>query len=323
MDKVNEYSDEMRKIRSLLIVTALQERHDLRVVRIIKSFSKDLIWDTLDDLMIDPEVWDYAIEKRRFEPKLVFCHPDILLDHPETSFYYRGLCGLSIKAAKEYIGAIENLEAGNVRARIDKNKSLRMARTYNTFICTIISNSFDWTLENGRRTIIATLGITLDGTMRNRIGDIAEQRVRAIVLDYVFKQSLLVNPRGSLQELLQAPEQHFELKNDIGMAFGSEPDISFTREERLLAVVEVKGGTDPAGALERYGAATKSFQHSVNVSPQCQNFFLSAVFTKELTSRISQDRLVNKSFNIVDLLHDKTYRREFLNELFHHTLRLV
>jgi hypothetical protein len=33
--------------------------------------------------------------------------------------------------------------------------------------------------------------------------------------------------------------------------------------QTLLAVVEIKGGIDPAGALERYVAATKSFQHAL------------------------------------------------------------
>jgi len=319
----NEYSDELRKIKSLLIVTSLQERKDLRAVRAIRSFRGNLDWKLLDQLLIDPESWDYAVEQRGFDPKLVFCHPDLLLGHPESSLYYRGLCGLSIKAAKEYFGAIENLEAGSTRAKIDRDKAIRMARTYNTFISTIISNSFDWTLENGRRTIIATLGITLDGSMRNRIGDIAEQRVRIVVLEYVVDRELLVKPRASLEKLAFAGQKEFRLKHDTIMLFGSEPDISFKSKGQLLATVEIKGGIDPAGALERYGAATKSFQHAVSVSPQCQNFFLSAVFTKELSSRIDRDRLVNKSFNIVDVLQDKTVRGDLLTELFHHTLRLL
>lgn len=319
----NEYTDELRRIKSLLIVTSLQERKDLRAVRAIKSFKENLDWKAADELMVDPEAWDYAIEKRGFEPKLVFCHPDILLCHPEASLYYRGLCGLSIKAAKGYVGAIDNLEAGNPRAKIDRNKAVRMARTYNTFISTIISNSFDWTLENGRRTIIATLGITLDGSMRNRIGGIAEERVRAVVLEHIMDYGLLTTPRVSLEKLMRATKHEYRLKQNVIMRFGSEPDISFKKDGLLLATVEIKGGVDPAGALERYGAATKSFSHALSINPQCQNFFLSAVFTKELSSRISQDRSINKHFNVVDILQHKVVRGEFLAELFHHTLRLV
>ncbi len=101
------------------------------------------------ELMIDKDVWKYAVEERGFDPKLVFCHPDILLNAPITSLYYRGLCGLSLKIAKSYFGAIENLESGNPRARIDKEKAMKMATTYNTYICSIIKNSTDWTLDNG------------------------------------------------------------------------------------------------------------------------------------------------------------------------------
>ena len=41
-----------------------------------------------------------------------------------------------------------------------------------------------------------------------------------------------------------------------------------------MAVIEVKGGTDSAGALERYGAAKKSFEHAIEVSPRCKNFYI-------------------------------------------------
>ena len=107
------------------------------------------------------------------------------------------------------------------------------------------------------------------------------------------------------------------------MRFGSEPDISFWRKEELLAVVEIKGGTDPAGALERYGAATKSFQHAVQTASRCRNFYLGAVFTPELERRIGEDRLVERPFNLVAILDKKETREEFLTELFHHTLRLI
>lgn len=69
------------------------------------------------------------------------------------------------------------------------------------------------------------------------------------------------------------------LKGDMTMRFDSEPDISFTEDNEYLAVVEIKGGIDPAGALERHGAATKSFQHAIEGNPRCKNFYLGGVYT--------------------------------------------
>lgn len=200
-----------------------------------------------------------------------------------------------------------------------------MARGYNTFICSVVKNSTDWTLENGHRTILATLGITLDGKMRNRVGKIAEDRIRRLILNWLIEKDLVAAPRLSKEDLQTAEHipRVYELRQGITMRFGSDPDVEFTQNDQALAVIEIKGGIDPAGALERYGAATKSFQHAVDRSPRCRNFYLGAVYTSELHRRIKADRLVEKSFDVVEVLQSSEKRRQFFDELFHHVLRLV
>lgn len=323
MAKVTSYSDELRLIRSLLIVTSLQKRHDLKATEKIQKLKDSLDWEPLSDLMIDAEVWRYAVRDKGFDPRLVFCHPDVLLKIPVSSLYYRGLCGLSMKIAKSYFGAIENLESGNPRARIDRRKAWKMATTYNTFICSIIKNSTDWTLENGYRTIIATIGITLDGRMRNKIGDVAEERIKTLLMEWLIENKLVKGPTLTKEAIYQQLPKSCDLVKDFRMIFGSEPDVSFYHKDELLAVIEIKGGTDAAGALERYGAATKSFQHSLKSSKRCRNFYLAAVFTPELERRMKDDRLVEKVFDIVDILDDPDVRTDFFAEIFHHTLRLI
>ncbi len=323
MDEISKYSNELRLIKSLLIVTSLQKREDLKAKNLILKFDKELDWASLENLMIDKEVWNYIHNERGYDPKLVFCHPQILLYNPVTSLYYRGLCGLSIKGAKHYVGAIENLEKGNPRARIDYDKALKMARTYNTFISSIIKNSTTWTLENGYRTIIGTLGITLDGIMRNEVGKIAEERIKTLILEWLNSRNLIIEPSLKDDSIYPDLSYEFLLRNGINMKFGSEPDISFFRGEELLAVIEIKGGTEPAGALERYGAATKSFHHSLENSKRCRNFYLAAIFTNELKRRINEDRLVEKAFDIMTILDNPKNRTEFFQEVFHHSLRII
>jgi hypothetical protein len=322
---MESYSDNLRKVKSLLIVTSLQKRTDIKVFNSLLKLEIQLDWNPLSNLMIEKEVWEYVVKEKLYDPKHVFCHPKVIKELPMSSFYYRGLTGLSIKAARDYIGSIENLEKGNVRAKIDDNKALKMARVYNTFICTIIKGSTDWTLENGKRTVIATLGITLDGIMRNKVGAIAEERIRALVYDWLQNKKLIINfeKESNLDELPRL----CKLKNNINMKFASEPDISFSRNlnnsEELIAVIEIKGGIDPAGALERYGAATKSFQHSLKENQRCKNFFLSAVYTEELKNRIQDDRLVEKFYDIIDILEKQEIRDDFFRELFHYSLRII
>lgn len=221
----------------------------------------------------------------------------------------------------------EGIERAGGAVRFPHEKALKISRTYNTFICSIIKNSADWTLENGYRTIIATLGITLDGVMRNKIGDVAEQRVRGMVLEFLFENDLIVEPRLTREEILDNIPGQCELPARVLLKFGAEPDISFSRVTEagaeLLAIVEIKGDTDPAGALERYGAAIKSFQDALTKNSRCKNFFLSAVYTAELERRIHEDRLVEKYFNLIEILEKSEERQTFFRELFHFTLRLL
>jgi hypothetical protein len=123
MPRTNEYAEHLRRVRSLLIVTSLQKRADLKCVRRIKAFRKKLTWEPLEHLLIDRGVWEY-VSRKRYDPKLVFCHPSILEQEPTASLYYRGVCGLSLKAAKDYFGSVEGLEAGRASARLSDRKSV-------------------------------------------------------------------------------------------------------------------------------------------------------------------------------------------------------
>lgn len=273
--------------------------------------------------MIDRSAWAYVTKKLELEPRLVFCHPDVLRHDPRTSLYYRGLSGLSLKAAKDYCGALESLESGRRSGTLDPETARTLARAYNTFICSVINGSAEWTLDNGFRTIVATIGISVDGSNRNKIGDKAEQLVRTLVVGWLLEHDLIVEPsltKGDLQDSLPTS---YSLRGGITMCFGSEPDIAFRRDGKLIGVVEIKGGTDPAGALERYGAAKKSFESAVAEGERCKNFYLAAVLTTEVNRRIAADRLVEKAFSIIDILEKKDVQESFFDELFNHALRLT
>jgi len=322
MASLNSYEDELRKTKSLIIVAALQLRRDSKATQAIEVYSEKVAWKPLSNLMISRLAWK-QVERQKIEAKFVFCHPKILQASPISSLYYRGLSALSLKAMNSYCGGIELLESG--KATVSAEKALKMARVYNTFTCSVIENSQAWTLENGRRSIIATLGISLDGTVRNKIGTIAEQRIRALIVEWLVGRKLVVSPQLPDKKILDYEKipRLLQLKNGITIEFQAEPDVSFRKDKELLAVIEIKGGIDPAGALERYGAGTKSFQNAVKESSHCKNFYLGAVFTPELDRRIKADRLVEKTFNIIDIVAEPAKRDEFFDEVFNHTLRLT
>ena len=248
----SKYKENLRVAKSLLVVTKLQEGKDVKSRSLINSYRKLLTYEPFDEFLIDENAWNY-IQKKKIEPRLVFCHPEILIAHSEASFYYRCMCGLSIKAAREYNGAIEGLENGNPNARMDYEKALKISRTYNFYMSTIIVNSTNWSLDNGYRTILATMGITLDGIMRNKVGEIGENRTRRMVVEWLIKQNLIIKPAIDIENIPEHLPNEFKLKDNLIMHFSADPDIYFKKNGDLIVTIEIKGGIDPAGALERYG----------------------------------------------------------------------
>ncbi len=182
-------------------------------------------------------------------------------------------------------------------------------------ISSIIEGATNWTLENGYRNIIATMGIGLDGTFRNIIGQDAEELIKTRIVNWLEGRRLIVNRRTDSTE--------FTLPHGYSMRYGSEPDILFRHcdkgMERTVATIEIKGGKDPAGALERLGAMQKSFE----ATPQnCVNILVAGVITQEMDSRL-KSMGVEKVFLLDDLAHDGGGWIEFLNEVFHYTIRIT
>jgi hypothetical protein len=57
-------------------------------------------------------------------------------------------------------------------------------------------------------------------------------------------------------------EPRITLTDKRVVVFADEPDIGFYQDGNIIAAVEIKGGIDKAGVLERVGAAIKSLSRS-------------------------------------------------------------
>ncbi len=87
----------------------------------------------------------------------------------------------------------------------------------------------------------------------------------------------------------------------------------------MVATIEIKGGKDPAGALERLGAVQKSFEAT---PPNCINMLVAGVVTPEMDARLNQMG-VARIFRLDDLAHEGEAWVNFLNEVFHYTIRIT
>ena len=300
------------KQRARRIAGRLAERTDLRIRDRILSFGEELDYRDREWLLIEQTAWEH-IREIGLEPHLVFAHPRIMEEIPQASLHYRGIALLSRKRVAEIAGSIDRWESTPARARVTSDKALRISRLYNAVISSIIIDNTDWTIENGYRNILATMGITEDGAMRNLIGQEAEKAIKERLLDWVFANNLTAEPNPGKEG------SQWDLKEGILMQFGSEPDISFIKNGKYVTLIEIKGGKDPAGALERLGAIQKTFAEA---PVTCKNFLVLGTETDTMRKRLDELGLEGRSF-IDDLLFDDGIWEEFMNEIFHHALRII
>ena len=300
--------------RSAVIAERIRQRTDLALRRTIASFEGDLDFLPLADLAISEGAWAH-VTSSDIDPKLVFAHPLLLLQNPRSSEYYRGIALLPRKRVAEIAGAVDSWEDESRRTVLREAHIIRVAQLYNAVTSSIIEGSDGWTLENGYRNIIANMGIGLDGTVRNLIGQDAERLVKDRIRRWLESRKLIArrNDEGT----------QFDLPDGYSMRYGSEPDIEFRRmvrsESVTVATIEIKGGKDPAGALERLGAIQKSFEAT---PPGCVNMLIAGIVTPEMGERLNRLGIV-KTFLLDDLAHDGESWAEFLNEVFHYTVRIT
>ena len=299
--------------RSAVIAERVRQRTDLELRGIIEGFGEELTFDPLEQLAISQQAWNHVAESG-FDPKLVFAHPVLLSQYPRTSEYYRGIALLSRKRVSEIAVSVDSWESG-ARSAVNEGQSLRVSRLYNAVISSIIEGAVDWTLENGYRNVIANMGIGLDGTVRNLIGRDAEQLVKGRITAWLERRQLI------LQRNVEATQ--FVLPGGYTMRYGSEPDIQFqltaNYETALVATIEIKGGKDAAGALERLGAVQKSFEET---PPNCANFLIAGIITPEMAQRLDTMGVARR-YLLDDLIRDGEPWIGFLNEVFHHTVRIT
>lgn len=297
-------------LRSRLFADILSKRQDKEQRRIIDGFTDKLDFEPIAQLMISSSAWKHVMSIR-VAPQVVFAHPDILRAHPTTSLYYRGVALLSRKRVAQAAVSVTKWEDGTRNQPVRQDAAKKVACLYNAMISSIIEESSDWTLDNGYRNILATMGITLDGMFRNKIGDMAEALVKNRMASWMKEKELILSDNPELGAYM--------LPKDTIMRYGSEPDIEFIRSERCIATIEIKGGRDPAGALERLGAMTKSFAET---PPGCVNFLVAGVITPEMQTRL--DAIGNIKVYLLDnIAQDEGSWEDFTKEVFHHAIRVI
>ena len=266
------------------------------------------------------------IKKEEIEFLRVFAHPKIIVEHPKLIIYYRNVAAIPLKGVQYLAFNISNYEAGK-KKEISYTQALKLAKLFNSHISTIIESTLTINADKINALMYSSAGATIDGSWRNKIGVEAENVVKSYIIRLCLDNNLIdamIDRNGSPVEFDQAtdyisniPEYRgVKLKNKKSILFSSEPDIRFIDETgKPNAVIEVKGGADPAGALERLGAIKKSFEQARKDNPGVTTILNISCITPELKERLEEDKLIDLIFFLTSIIYDMDYRQEFLEEI--------
>ncbi len=291
-------------------------------------------WVDRDSWGIGEDAFSYITKHPDLRLIQVFCHPKLLREYPRLLAYYRNIAALSQKAVgyltgidvKKYETSKEN------RYLFTQTQALTLARLFNVHITLIVDSSIQsLTSEELHGLLLTSTGAQIEGSWRNTIGGEAEKVVQRLLVKDAKERNLLsaLIPRigtgvemydpAKLEEQLGNIERYrgIMLTNQTSILFSSEPDISLLNKQgTTVGVIEVKGGADPAGALERYGAAKKSFDEIRRINPVVKTFLVASCITREVHTRIKQDPTISMYFNLTEILSEAATYDNFMQQVF-------
>lgn len=307
-----------RKLRELRFLTIIEEVKKLLPVCNLFSW-KDTEKFGIDKLALK------KIKDLKIEPLLFFLHPRILNEQPKLLLYYRCIAMLSQKGLSMLAGGnISGIETGRVN-RLSQLQIAKMCIAINKILSIIALTFIDLKQRYLEIFLYSSAGSQIQGSWNNAIGKQGERSIKEVVLTHIkdeIQQIVFKNDKSvliseiSFEDLLNESNniKVLRLKYGFHCIFSSEPDISFRDiNEKPFVAVEVKAGTDPAGALERLGAAMKSFEHEKGINPRLKTVYIASCVTPEVQKRIQQNNPFDYIFLLGELISDQSTQLRFVN----------
>lgn len=270
---------------------------------------QNLDWN-LEALGISAFAWNKVIHQG-IKPVRVFTHPYILVIMPQSVGYYRGLAMVSLKSMNNIQLNIERFETGRSKQPLDDAKAWEIANRLNVLISRLIETDElidprEFDMWRGM-----TAGSTAQGSWQNKKGDIAEELVKGFIRRRIRERELLA--ADSINPTMET------LKDGRIIAYASEPDIAlYDQNHRTLVAIEIKGGIDPAGVLEKIGAALKSLSRAKQESPDAITILI--IYKVSMTYQTLQELEAHRNdidywLTIEDVLNRDEVRQQLFKQL--------
>jgi len=282
--------------------------HEWKLLEIAEQLDQvrgeDLVWT---DLNIAEKAWNKIIH-RGIKPVIVFAHPQVLQTVPGSAGYYRMLAMVSQKSMKRIGINLDSYEVG--RPIQDDATAIAVAHHLNRIISALIEadeeiNAREFDLWRGM-----AAGSQAQGSWQNNKGASAEVAIREVVLRRLQERGFVTGEEASATRI--------SLDDGRMLVFADEPDIAIYRGAVPEVAVEVKGGIDQAGVLERIGATLKSLRRTRQENPNSVTILI--IQDVSMTERARQDLSINTDtvtliFSAQAIVEDEEQRERFFTAL--------
>jgi len=259
------------------------------------------------DLNITEQAWDKVIH-RGIKPVVVFAHPYVLQTIPGSAAYYRMLALVSQKSMKRVGLNLDSYEAGN--PIVDKEMAMAVARHLNRIVSALIEADDEIDVREFSLWRGMAAGSQAQGSWQNTKGASAEKAIREVILQRLQRRFSI--------GVRQISSAKIDLGDGRVLIFADEPDIAILRDNMPLVAVEIKGGIDQAGVLERIGAAIKSLRRTRQENPNSVTVLI--VPDVAMTERAWEDLRINTEtvthlYSLQAILQDEREREAFFQIL--------
>lgn len=265
-----------------------------------------LTWDW-EKLGISQRAWNKVIH-RGIKPVIIFAHPQVLMSVSRAVGYYRMLALVSQKSMNRV--GLPGTRYEQEAAFPDEQAAWAIAQHLNKIISHLVEtdeqiDAREFDLWRGM-----AAGSQAQGSWQNAKGRRIEVIVKGIL------QRRLCEKKWILEET--ADGLCMQLRDGRTIVFADEPDVGVYRKERIVAAVEIKGGIDTAGVLERVGAAIKSLSRAKEANPESTTILIlqGVSVTQQARDDLKTNPIaVNYWLTVEAVLEDEEKREEFFRLL--------
>ncbi len=243
-----------------------QKLHEWGLITVAEEIEciqgETLTWDR-NTLGITELAWDKIIH-RGIKPILVFAHPSVLGSVARSVSYYRMLAMVSQKSMIRINLPVNRYEARGSLPSAGIAKQL--CKHLNSVVSRLVEldekiDAREFDLWRGM-----AAGTQAQGSWGNIKGDRPEIVIKGLLQRRLRERGLVRKESGRGATL--------ELRDGRIVRLSAEPDVGIYQDERITAAIEIKGGIDAAGVLERIGAAVKSLGRAREENPEATTILI-------------------------------------------------